>query len=146
MKLLKTLNEMHGRTIGYYDEHSRSRSKDTYDRAREMINAAVVEADDAFEMIADVNDLVEFLHGRYHDFSPEIEAAVRDIIATETGMEEEEESNPTNPSWATRIANEFEAAMNSMGANALDPDFIAAAGEQLMDEVHEILRDRGVLG
>lgn len=75
---------------------------DNHDRAIDMINSAVEyhNLNDEFEKIADVEGLVSFLQGRYHDFSPAIEQSVRDIIADEMGHEEEEEYRGTeDTSW-----------------------------------------------
>ena len=91
MKLLKTLEEMYAGVHGL----------DNFDRAVDMINAAVDHHDrnDNFNAIADVEGLVQFLKGQYHDFTPALEDSVREIIADELGHdkpftwgEEEEES------------------------------------------------------
>jgi len=78
-------------------------SQDNYDRAIDMINAAVEQhnLNDTFDEIADVDGLVSFLQGRYHDFNQAIEQTVRDIIADEMGHEEEEEyrSGTEDSSW-----------------------------------------------
>ena len=59
---------------------------DNYDRAIEMINSAVEHhnRNDNFAAIADVDSLIQFLKGQYHDFTPGLEQTVRDIIADET--------------------------------------------------------------
>lgn len=77
-------------------------SQDNYDRAIDMINAAVEQhnLNDTFDEIADIEGLVGFLQGRYHDFNQAIEQTVRDIIADEMGHEEEEEYRGTeDTSW-----------------------------------------------
>lgn len=86
MKFLTELNET--RTIAHYDAEAMNNDggHDVYDRAISMINAAVEELEraDNFEAIADVDSLVDYLKGRYHDFNQSIEQNVRDIIADET--------------------------------------------------------------
>jgi len=90
MKNMKRLIEMH-------------EPDDNYSRAIDMINAAVEyhNLNDDFGKIADIEGLVSFLQGRYHDFNPAIEQSVRDIIADEMGHEEEEEyrSGTEDSSW-----------------------------------------------
>lgn len=80
---MKLLEEMYGGVHGL----------DNYDRAIEMINAAVEHHDrnDNFDAIADIDGLVQFLKGQYHDFTPALEDTVRQIIADELGGSEEEE-------------------------------------------------------
>jgi hypothetical protein len=84
---MKLLREMHGGVHGL----------DNFDRAVDMINAAVEhhERNDNFDAIADIDSLVQFLKGQHHDFTPALEQTVRDIIADEIGsdsdMWEEEE-------------------------------------------------------
>lgn len=69
-------------------------SMDDYDIAIDMINQAVEKhnAMDEFDKIADVDSLVDYLQSTRHDFNERIEQNVRDIIADETGSNEEEEN------------------------------------------------------
>ncbi|KKK59773.1 hypothetical protein LCGC14_3031010, partial [marine sediment metagenome] len=107
MKNMKRLTEMaktsftpSGRKREYRDAR---KSQDNYDRAIEMINAAVEQhnLNDTFDEIADIEGLIGFLQGSYLDFSSAIEQNVRDIIADEVGHEEEEEyrSGTEDSSW-----------------------------------------------
>ena len=83
---MKLLNEMYSGVGGL----------DNYDRAIDMINSAVEHhnLNDNFAAIADVEQLVQFLQGHHHDFTPALEQTVRDIIADEmdTAPEEQEEA------------------------------------------------------
>jgi len=102
MKFLSELNE--NRTIAHYDAEAMNTDEglDVYDRAISMINAAVEKHVDNFEAIADVDSLVDYLKGRHHDFSQEVEKNVRDIIADETGESEEQEEKATHFSNGTK--------------------------------------------
>jgi len=77
-----------------YQDHKDDESG-VYDRAVDMINSAVEEHNfkDEFEKIADVEGLIDFLKGRFHDFSDELEQNVRDIIADEKGEDEPDLEN-----------------------------------------------------
>jgi hypothetical protein len=90
---MKLLEEMYGGVGGL----------DNFDRAVEMINAAVEHHDrnDNFDAIADIDGLIQFLKGQYHDFTPELENSVREIIADEmSGNPSEEQEERT---WKTHM-------------------------------------------
>jgi len=91
MKFLKQLTENFGIDYpGHQEDQSRP-----YDRAIDMINAAVEYHTDnnTFDKIADVEGIVDFLRGRYPDFSQQIEQNVRDIIADEMDTTPQEQNS-----------------------------------------------------
>jgi len=107
---------------------------DNYDRAIDMINAAVEKHADNFQEIADVESLVGYLKGVHHDFSEQLEQTVRDIIADETGAEEKRQprtiehpedmhANRFNPYWDTPDEEEEEFRGGGKYNRDTAPDF-----------------------
>jgi ribosomal protein L37AE/L43A len=98
---MKLLEEMYGGVGGL----------DNFDRAIEMINAAVEHHDrnDNFDAIADIEGLIQFLKGQYHDFTPQLEDTVRQIIADEMGAGSEEEEVPSPKNTWKRSKKEQQA-------------------------------------
>jgi hypothetical protein len=65
----------------YPENRQWSRHDDPRARAVDMINQAVEDNEDRFELIGDPDSLIKYLKGKHHDFSPDLEVTKSLITA-----------------------------------------------------------------